>query len=111
MSEELNKLSFQLFSLNKTMKTLDNEKKELIEKIKFKMMEEDMDFFNDSDGNTLKYITKKIESIDKEKLHLYLGDEKYFEFATIKESKVLMPYSYENKEMRSKMMKHVSNRK
>jgi len=111
MSEELNKLSFQLFALNKSMKILDTEKKELVETIKFKMLEEHMEFFNDSNGNTLKYITKTTTKIDKDKLHLFLGDEKYYQFATEKEIRILMPYSQETKEMRKKMVNNVSKRK
>lgn len=105
--EDLNLLSYQLFSLQKSLKTLEEQKKELIEKIKFKMMELDTDDFDDSYGNSLRYITKTQTKLDKDGLRMRLGDDVFETFVQKKEIKVLMPYSKEMKEMQKKYFKGV----
>lgn len=107
--EELNKLSYQLFSLQKSLKVLEEEKKELMERIKFRMLQLEQEEFDDTYGNSLRYITKTQSKLDKDGLRMRLGDDVFETFVQKKEIKVLMPYSKETKENQRNYMRGKKN--
>lgn len=104
--DDIDNLSYRLFSLQQEIKRLETEKKKLIEKIKYYMLEHGMDTFDDSYGNTIKEIRKKYTSLDREGLREYLGENVYNSFVQEKYMDVLVPYSKDAKKNTKKFMRY-----
>jgi len=106
--EQINELMGEYLELQKQSKALAEQMDEKKERIKLLMNENDLNFYEDEVGNTIKKLSQTRESLDKSRVKELLGE---IQFETVVKKTSFESLRIQSAESKEKQMKFLKEKK